>query len=59
MENMSSGRFSAGPYRQDNLAVVGRILDSGRLNTIFAVIDLAGLLYLEHFAGKNLGNASR
>jgi hypothetical protein len=58
MENMSSGRCSAGPHRQDNLAVVGRILDSGRLNTIYAGIDLAGLLYLKHFAGKNLGNAS-
>ncbi len=52
----SLGRISA---CQDHLAVVGGILDSGRLNTIFAGIDLAGLLYLEHFAGKNLGNASR
>jgi hypothetical protein len=41
------------------VAVVGRILDSGGLAAIFARLKSSGHLYLEHFAGKSPGKASR
>ncbi len=45
-ENMAFGRFSASPCRQDHSAVVGVIMDSGRMATIFASLEFAGLFYL-------------
>jgi hypothetical protein len=53
VENTSFCGFSTGPYCQDRPAVVGRILNSGGLATIVARLEIAGLLYLAHFAGKS------
>jgi hypothetical protein len=47
------GRFCTCPHHQDHPAVLGKILDSCGLATIFPGLELDGLLYLEHFAGKN------
>jgi hypothetical protein len=44
MENMSSCGTSASPRSQEHPAVLGRILDSGRLAPIFTRIENAGLL---------------
>jgi hypothetical protein len=52
MENITSGRFSAGPHHQDYLAALGGVLDSGGLTSLFARLEVTGLLYLQHFAGK-------
>jgi hypothetical protein len=38
-------------------AAVGGILGSGELAAIFAGLEFAGLLYLQHFAGKSQGYA--
>ncbi len=57
--NMTSGGFSDGPQCQEHPAVVSGILDSGRLATIFAGLEFAGLLSLAHFAGERPGDISR
>jgi hypothetical protein len=44
---------------RSTLAVVGRILVSGRSAAICARLDFARLLYLLHFEGQSPGNASR
>jgi hypothetical protein len=59
MENASFDRFSASPHCQDRPATLGRILDYSGLAAIFMVLEVAGLLYLQHFAGKSPSNASR
>ncbi len=41
--------------RWNHSAAVGGILDSGRLSTIFAWLELAWLLYLQPFASKSPG----
>ncbi len=51
MENITSGRFSAGPHHQDCLAALGGVLDSGGLTSLFARLEVAGLLCLQHFTG--------
>jgi hypothetical protein len=56
---MSSGRFSANPHRQDHFIVLDEILDSSGLAAIFTRLEPAELLYMEYFAGKNPGDASR
>ncbi len=58
MENMSSGRFSAGPHNRDPPAPLGEILDSGRLAAKFARLEIIGLLYLQCFAGESPSDAS-
>jgi hypothetical protein len=42
---MTSGGFSDGPQCQEHPAVVSGILDSGRLATIFAGLEFAGLFF--------------
>jgi hypothetical protein len=46
-EITSFGGFSSGPHHHGHLAVLGRILDSGRLAVIFTRLEFAGLLYAE------------
>jgi hypothetical protein len=58
MENMSFGRFIAGPHHQDHPSALGGILDSSRLAAIFAGLEFAGLLCLQRFADDSPGNAS-
>jgi hypothetical protein len=58
-KNMSFGRFSTVPHRQDPPAVVGRILHSGVFATMFTGIESARLLYLACFEGKRPGNDSQ
>ncbi len=55
--------FSAGTRHQDHPGVLkkrkyGEILDPGRLAAIFAKAEPAGLLHLQHLAGKIPWNAS-
>ncbi len=54
----SYGSISTGPHCQDHSAVVGGILDSGRMAAIFAGLESAGLHHLAGFAGKRQSNAS-
>jgi hypothetical protein len=56
---MSSDRFSANPHRQDHFIVLDGILDSSGLAAIFTRLEPAELLYMECFAGKSPGDASR
>jgi hypothetical protein len=56
MENTPFSRFSAGPHHQDHPAVLGGILDSGGLASIFAGLEPAGFLYLKSFAAKIPGD---
>ena len=58
-ENTTVGGFSAGPHRQDHPAALNGILDSSGLAAIFAGLEPAGLHYLQRFAGKSPGDASR
>jgi hypothetical protein len=46
---MFFGGFSADPHHQDHSAVIGRILDSGRLVAIFSGLEPAELCHLAHF----------
>jgi hypothetical protein len=59
MENMPFGRICAGLRHPNHLAAVGGILVFGGLAAIFAGLELGGILYLQHFAAKRLGYASR
>jgi hypothetical protein len=45
------------PHPQDYLVAVGTILDYG-LAALFPGLELPGLRYLVHFAGKSPGSAS-
>ncbi len=56
-EKPSFSRFRADPHCQNLPAVVGGILDPGRLAAIFARLEFAGLLYLVRFAGISSGDA--
>jgi hypothetical protein len=58
MENTSSGRFSAwsSPPGQPSSSLWNSVLR--RLATIFPRLEPAGLLYMEHFAGKCPGDTS-
>jgi hypothetical protein len=58
MENTPFGGFSASLHHPNHLAAVGRILDFGRLATIFAGLEYAELFKLQRFAAKRLGYAS-
>ncbi len=49
---------STNPHHQDCPAVVGRILDSGGLPAIFAILEPEGLPYPENLAGECSGYAS-
>jgi predicted lipid-binding transport protein (Tim44 family) len=59
MEKTSFGGFSAGLCRPNQLAGVAEILVFGGLASIFAELDIAGLLNLQRFAAKRPGYASR
>jgi hypothetical protein len=52
MENTSFGRFSTGLHDPNHLAAIGGILVFSGLATIFAGLELGGLLYLKCFAAK-------
>jgi hypothetical protein len=53
MENTSSCGFSTGPYCQDHLTVVDKILDSGGLATRHICgLEFTELLYLVRSAGE-------
>jgi hypothetical protein len=52
VKNMTFGRFTAGQHSQDHPVIVGRILDSSGLATIFAGFEPAGLRDLARYAGK-------
>jgi hypothetical protein len=53
-----SSRFSGSSHCQNLPAVLGGILDPGRLTTLFAGHEPAGLLYLLLFAVRSLSDAS-
>jgi hypothetical protein len=57
-EYMSFRGFSTGPHCQDYPAVVGRILESGGLDAIFAELEFEGLLFLVCCASESPGDAS-
>jgi hypothetical protein len=59
MENMPFGRFSAGLRHPNRLVAVGGILVFGGLAAIFAGLELGGIIYLQRFAAKRPGYASR
>ncbi len=58
MEYLSSGRFSTGTHCQDHPTVLRRILDSDRLNAMFAGLENAGLLYPAPFLGERSSDTS-
>ncbi len=58
MDNLSFGRFSSDLHFQNRPAPIGGILDSSGLAAIFAGLEFAGLLHLQHFAGKSPGYAT-
>jgi hypothetical protein len=57
-ENTSLCGFSAGLRHPNHLAAIGGILVFGRLATIFAGLEFAGLQHQARFAGKSLSYAS-
>jgi hypothetical protein len=59
MEKTPFGRFSAGLQNLNRPAAVGGIPLFGRLATIFAGLELAGLLNWQRFAAKRPGYGSR
>jgi hypothetical protein len=58
METTPFDGFSTGLRYPNHLAVVGRILVFGGLASIFAGLELGGLLYLQRFAAKRSGYVS-
>jgi hypothetical protein len=59
MKNTPFGGFSAGLRRSNQLAAIGEILVFGGLATIFAELEVAGLLNRQDLAAKRSGYASR
>ncbi len=59
MEKTSFGGFSVNSHPQEHPAVVGGILDPVKLAAIFARLEPAELLYLEHSAGESPSDLSR